>query len=288
MNETSKVSANKKGNSISYLFNYDCFSPGFKRFLETYIESNPSHPIQLIVADIPYDMTQNEWDGKFDLAKMWESFLPILDDHGTFILFSKQPFASELICSQRKLFRYELIFREELIWEKEKATCFFNKEKRHLPIHENILVFTKQKSFVYTPQMRPGFTPYKRSRKKEDQSSNYGKDTKAEMVSESTGDRCPISILTYARDHANQGIHPTQKPKDLLAHLIRSFSNPGDTVLDFCMGSGTTAVAALETDRNVIGTEKDPAIYALAKKRINHFVEYGIDEFWKLEPKSKK
>lgn len=180
----------------------------------------------------------------------------IIKDNGVIVLFSQMPFTAELVHSNLKLFRYEWI------WEKDNGTGFLNAKKMPLKIHENILVFYK-KLPTYNPQMRTGFKPYKCKQSRH--STNYGAYEQGH-ITESNGERYPIDIIEFNRD---SGLHPTQKPVALLEYLIKTYTNEGDVVLDNCMGSGSTGVACVNTNRRFIGIELSEKYYNIAVRRIN-------------------
>ena len=232
---------------LNKIYNEDCLE-GMKRIADKSID--------MILCDLPYGMTCNKWDTVIPLDRLWKQYKRVIKDNGAIVLTASQPFASELICSNRKLFRYEWI------WEKENSTNFLNAKKNPLKKHENILVFYK-KLPVYNPQMSKG-KPYTAVRK-EKPSLNYYKNQKmAKTVSD--GERYPISIIKFSRD--KEKLHPTQKPVALFEYLIRTYTNEGETVLDNCIGSGTTAIACINTNRNFIGFELDEEYWEIANERL--------------------
>ena len=154
------------------------------------------------------------------------------------------------------------MFRYEWIWEKENGSNFLNAHKVPLKVHENIAVFYDELP-TYNPQMRQGFKPY--SCRDKGNSKNYGK-MSGNVLSESKGERYPIDVVKFSRDKDKQ--HPTQKPVDLIAYLIHTYTNEGDTVLDNCMGSGTTAIACIKEKRHFVGFELNKDYYEKACKRI--------------------
>ena len=237
---------------LNKIYNEDCLE-GMKRI--------DDKSIDMILCDLPYGMTYNKWDTVIPLDRLWKQYKRVIKDNGAIVLTASQPFASELICSNRKLFRYEWI------WEKENSTNFLNAKKNPLKKHENILVFYK-KLPVYNPQMSKG-KPYTAVRK-EKPSLNYYKNQKmAKTVSD--GERYPISIIKFSRD--KEKLHPTQKPVALFEYLIRTYTNERETVLDNCMGSGTTAIACLNTNRNFIGFELDEEYWKIANERIEKYMK---------------
>ena len=215
----------------------------------------PDKSIDMILCDLPYGTTRNKWDSIIPLDKLWEQYERIIKENGAIILFSQMPFTAELTHSNLKLFKYEWI------WEKDNGTGFLNAKKMPLKIHENILVFYK-KLPTYNPQMRTGFKPYKCKQGRH--STNYGLYEQGH-ITESNGERYPIDIIEFKKD---SGLHPTQKPVALLEYLIKTYTNEGDLVLDNCMGSGSTGVACINTNRNFIGIELDEKYFEIAKQRI--------------------
>ena len=215
----------------------------------------PDGSIDLILCDLPYGTTKNKWDSVIPIDKLWEQYERIIKQNGAIVLFSQMPFSAELVHSNLKLFKYEWI------WQKNNGTGFLNAKKMPLKIHENILVFYK-KLPIYNPQMRTGFKPYKCKQGRH--STNYGNYEQGH-ITKSNGDRYPIDIINLKKD---VGLHPTQKPVALLEYLIKTYTNEKETVLDNCMGSGSTGVACIKTNRNFIGIEKDENYYNIAKNRI--------------------
>ena len=179
-------------------------------------------------------------------------------DNTPIVLFSQMPFTATLVKSNFPLFKYEWI------WQKQQGTGYLNAKKMPLKAHENILVFYK-KLPLYNPQMRTGFKPYTCKRGKG--SDNYHEHIS--VVTVSNGERYPIDILEFAYD--KQKLHPTQKPVALLEYLIKTYTNEGATVLDNCMGSGSTCVACINTNRNYIGFELNENYFNIAKERIKTY-----------------
>ena len=218
----------------------------------------PDKSVDLILCDLPYGTTQNKWDTVLDLEKLWGGYNRIVKDNTPIVLFSQMPFTATLVKSNFPLFKYEWI------WQKQQGTGYLNAKKMPLKAHENILVFYK-KLPLYNPQMRTGFKPYSCKRGKG--TSNYNKHIS--VVSTSNGERYPIDILEFAYD--KQKLHPTQKPVALLEYLIKTYTNEGATVLDNCMGSGSTCVACINTNRNYIGFELNENYFNIAKERIKTY-----------------
>ena len=222
----------------------------------------PDTSIDMILCDLPYGTTKNKWDSVIPLNKLWKSYERIIKDNGAIVLFSQMPFSAELVHSNLKLFKYEWI------WQKDNGTGFLNAKKMPLKIHENILVFYK-KLPLYNPQMRTGFKPYKCKQGRH--STNYGAYEQGH-ITESNGERYPIDIIKFKKD---SGLHPTQKPVELLEYLIKTYTNENETVLDNCMGSGSTGVACINTNRNFIGYELDEKYFKIAEERINEQQNLG-------------
>ena len=184
---------------------------------------------------------------------MWEHFNRVIKPNGAIVMFAQMPYGAELICSNKKMFRYEWI------WEKACAVGFLNANKMPLRAHENILVFYKSLP-TYNPQFNEG-KPYKNAHAP---TTNYRPVVRTETIN--NGTRYPRDVIKMSRDSNN--IHPTQKPVALCEYLIRTYTNEGDTVLDPFMGSGSTGIAAINTGRSFIGYELDMKYYELAKIRL--------------------
>lgn len=212
--------------------------------------------VGMILCDLPYGTTQNKWDSVIPLDALWAQYWRIAKPNAAVVLTAQAPFDKALGASCLKYMKYEWI------WQKENATGFLNAKKQPLKNHENVLVFYRSQP-TYNPQMRLGFAPYKCKQGRK--STNYGH-VEPDHVTESNGERYPLSIVEFKRDR--EKAHPTQKPVALMEYLIRTYTNPGDMVLDNCMGSGTTGVAAVNTNRNFIGIERDEEYFAIARKRI--------------------
>jgi site-specific DNA-methyltransferase (adenine-specific) len=218
--------------------------------------------VDMICCDLPYGITDNPWDSVLDLSKLFAEYLRIIKDDGAIVLFSCQPFTTDLMNVGRKYFRYELI------WSKSKGTDFFNSKKKPLRSHENILVFSK-KGTVYNPQMTEG-KPYTRKPSDGTFVSSINKTLKWVGFDNPTGLRFPKTVLEFKRE---QGKHTTQKPVPLIEWLVKTYTNEGDLVVDNTMGSGTCAVACINNDRKFIGWEFDEKIYGVAKARVEKAME---------------
>ncbi|MEK3776661.1 site-specific DNA-methyltransferase [Paenibacillus sp. FSL K6-4396] len=239
---------------INQIINADCFDV---------FPDVPDGSIDMIFCDLPYGTTQSPWDSVLPFDKLWPEYERMIKDNGAIVLFAKAPFDKALAASNMRLFRYEWI------WEKNKATGHLNKGLMPLQAHENILVFYKRPP-VYYPQMSQGHKPMNAATNNH-KSSVYGDGTPWSNEAGST-ERYPRSVLYYpvVNNDDPERIHPNQKPVELCEYLIKTYTAPGETVLDNCGGSCTTAVASARTGRNYIVIEKDPKHAADGKRRIEN------------------
>lgn len=223
------------------------------------LKTIPDNSVDMVLADLPYGMTKNSWDTVIPFDEMWSELNRVTKPNAAVVLFANNPFGAMLIASNLKQYRYSLV------WEKNKFSDFLNAKRKPMKIHEDIHVFYKKQP-TYNPQYTRG-EPYERWNKQEavDSQTNYGKH-KENHVKNSTGDRLPTTVLKFAR--VERPDHPTQKPVDLLKWLIKTYTNPEQTVLDICMGSGSTGVAAKMLNRKFVGIELLEEYYALSVTRI--------------------
>ena len=237
---------------VNQLFEEDCLEC-MKRI--------PNESIDMILCDLPYGMTQNKWDSYIPLDKLWEQYKRIIKPSGAIVLTAQGLFTAKLIMSQPQLYKYKWI------WEKSKPTNFLNAKKQPLRKHEDICVFYKKQP-TYHPQMTAG-TPYDKGVRKNQLSGSYG-DFQPVHVS-TDGERYPTEII-YVKTAESEGevVHPTQKPIELGRYLVRTYTNPGDIVLDNTFGSGSFLVAALMEGRNFIGIEKNEDVALFKKDNINY------------------
>ena len=236
---------------LDTIYNEDCLQ-GMKRI--------PDGSVDCIICDLPYGTTANKWDSVIPFEPLWEQYHRICKPTAPIVLFGQQPFTSALVMSNPDWFKYEWI------WEKEKGTGWLNAKLEPMRKHEIISVFYQSRP-TYNPIMRQG-NPY--SKGQTGTSSNYGK-VRDDIVTSTDGDRYPESVLHFTRDTQNgqeDAIHPTQKPVDLLRYLVLTYTNEGDTVLDNCMGSGTTAIACIKEKRHFIGFELSKEYFDKAQRRI--------------------
>lgn len=219
------------------------------------LEALPNHSVDLILADLPYGTTQNKWDSLLPLDALWRLYWRVAKIDAPVVLTAQCPFDKILGMSCLRYLKYEWF------WIKSTATGFLNAKKSPLKNVENVLVFYRKQP-TYNPQMRAGYAKYKVSHGV--RSSNYGAMLEGH-ISQSSGERYPWSTLTFQSQH---GEHPTQKPVELMEYMIRTYTNPGDTVLDNVMGSGTTGLAAVRLGRSFIGIEKDVSYFNTARSRL--------------------
>lgn len=218
------------------------------------MENIPDKSIDMILCDLPYGTTKNKWDSVIDLESLWGGYRRIIKDNGTIVLFAQTPFDKVLGNSNLKMLKYEWI------WEKHMATGHLNAKKMPMKAHENILVFYK-KLPIYNPQFTEG-KPYIVNRGND--SSNYGKQRATTTIN--NGFRYPRDVIKFKHD--KEKLHPTQKPVELLEYLIKTYTNENMLVLDNCMGSGSTGIACLNTNRRFIGIELDENYFQIAQDRI--------------------
>lgn len=221
----------------------------------------PDKSIDMVLCDLPYGTTQNKWDSVIPLGELWQQYRRIVKDDGAIVLTSQGMFTAELMVSNPKMFRYKWI------WEKSKSTNFLNAKKQPLRKHEDVCVFYRRQP-VYHPQMIDG-EPYDKGIRKNQLSGSYGDFQPVHVHSD--GKRYPTDII-YFKTAESEGkvFHPTQKPVELGRYFVRTYTNPGDIVLDNTSGSGSFLVAALLEGRNFIGIEKNENVALFKKGDINY------------------
>ena len=216
--------------------------------------------IDMVLADPPFGTTQCKWDTLIDLDLMWEELKRIIKPNGVIVLMAQTPFDKVLGASNLPMLKYEWI------WEKTAATGHLNAKKMPMKAHENALVFYK-KLPTYNPQVTEGHKPTSSYTKKHDADGDcYGKTKSVSGGGKTT--RYPRSVQIFASDKQKSSLHPTQKPVALGEYLIKTYTNEGETVLDFCMGSGTFGVSAKKLKRKFIGMEIGDEFYDIAEERI--------------------
>jgi hypothetical protein len=214
----------------------------------------PDGSADMVLADVPYGTTACKWDSVIPFEPMWEQLKRVTKKNAAIVMTASQPFTSALVMSNIKMFKYSWV------WQKEAGTGLLNAKKQPLRDHEDVLVFYSQQC-EYNPQYTQG-KPYVCV--KGGETENYSPSGIVTTVNKGT--RCPKTVQRFQRD--KNKVHPTQKPVALMEYLIKTYTNEGETVLDFTMGSGTTGVAARNLNRKFIGIELDETYYKLAKDRI--------------------
>lgn len=243
------------------------------------MDSLPDKSIDMILTDPPYGVLNKgnqhaRWDNIIPFEDMWRCYSRIIKDKGIIVLFSQGMFTAKLMNSNESMWRYNLI------WQKDRPTGFLNANRMPLRSHEDICIFYKELP-KYNPQMTP-CSPSERCHpigngKHNDRNQQYGSFNRLHQPV-IRDEKFPKSVIFIPQEHKCTGdSHPTQKPVALCEYLIRTYTDPGDTVLDSCMGSGTTGIACVNTQRNFIGMEKDDHWYGFAVKRITD-AGYSIQE----------
>lgn len=229
----------------------------------------PDKSIDMILCDLPYGTTQCKWDTIIPFDLLWKQYNRIIKDNGAIVLTGAEPFSSFLRISNIKNYKYDWI------WDKIKGTGFLNANKQPLRNHELISVFYKHQC-TYNPIKTFGHVRKISHRKSTLQTEVYG-NMKTDYSYDST-ERFPRSIIECSTDTQNSSLHPTQKPVELFKYLIKTYTNEGETVLDNCIGSGTTIIACLELNRKYIGIEKEKKYINITLDRIKEYVNRGKQE----------
>lgn len=227
----------------------------------------PDGSIDMILCDLPYGTTTCKWDTVIPFEPLWEQYNRMLKRNGAAVLFSAQPFTSALVMSNLRNFKYEWV------WEKTLPKGHLNAKKMPMRAHENILVFYR-KPPVYNPQMTHGHKrkiAHTRYTRESNGDSCYGAERRDTQY-DST-DRYPRDVQVFSNGDQTNKLHPTQKPVELCEYMIRTYTNPGEVVLDNCMGSGSTGVACMNTGRQFIGMELDKGYFDIAQERIKNAAE---------------
>ena len=220
----------------------------------------PDGSVDMVLCDLPYGTTQNRWDTCIPLEPLWEHWHRVCKLNAAVLLFGQMPFTAALVMSNPREFRYEWIY------EKTSPSGFLNANKMPMKAHENICVFYR-KTPTYNPQFEAGSAYVHKSMTV---SSKSYRDGIGECKTESDGKRYPRDVIKISNPSwgPDKGLHPTQKPVALLEYLIKTYTDPGETVLDNCMGSGSTGAACVNTGRDFIGIEMDPGYFRIARERI--------------------
>lgn len=263
MNLNSDIQMNELGQPI--LHKTPCYvQPGCQLYNEDCIKTMQrieTGSIDLIVQDPPYNTTNCEWDNAINFTDLWNEWNRIIKPTGAIIFTASQPFTTDLINSNRKDFRYELI------WDKIRAAGFLNANRMPLKTHENILVFYKA---------LPTYNPQKMNGRKYDKTKYNGNKVDKNVIgtytsasTENEGERFPVSIMCFSQDWTRQEqVHPTQKPLDLFRYLIKTYSNKGETIFDGYLGSGTTATACMKENRFFVGSELSKEYFDKSVERL--------------------
>jgi site-specific DNA-methyltransferase (adenine-specific) len=226
--------------------------------------SIPDKSIDMILCDLPYGTTMCEWDSIIDMGKLWNEYERVIKDNGAIVLTASASFTFTLGASNRKLFKYKWV------WYKSLHFGFLNAHLRPMTSHEDILVFYKKQP-VYNPQKRMGFKTISKTtnrifNKQKRETTNFFGNANY-VYSNEDGSRMPIDVLEI--DNPNhQSIHPTQKPVALFEYLIKTYTNENDLVLDNCSGSGTTAIACINSNRRYICIEKNEEYIKRSRQRV--------------------
>ena len=272
---------------LNTIYNEDCLE-GMKRI--------PDKSVDMILCDLPYGTTNNAWDEVIPFEPLWEQYERVVKENGAIVLTASQPFTSKLVSSKLEWFKHEWI------WEKQRASNFMRASHEPLKYHENVLVFSKG-TLTINPQRykvleideimnmskkevdnmmrtkdydRFGKIDRRKTVRDSDSNKKYLGSEIKRVRNADDGFRNPKSVLKI-NNKLNGNIHPTQKPVALFEYLIKTYTNKGETVLDNCMGSGTTAIACLNTDRQYIGFELDETYHKLSLERIeNHTQQLSL------------
>ncbi len=243
---------------LNRIYNEDCLE-GMKRI--------PDKSIDMILCDLPYGTTACKWDTVIPFEPMWEQYKRLIKSNGAIVLTASQPFTSMLVMSNPKWFKYCWV------WVKTKASGHLDAKRKPMRKHEDIIIFGNKGWPNYYPQGLIDGT-FKTGRnvdmtdKVYSQYKNHGTSTKGNY---------PKSVIEFANPSGKGHLHPTQKPIALCEYLIKTYTNEGETVLDNCMGSGTTAIACINTGRNFIGFELDKHYCEIAEKRISDGYKYTLE-----------
>lgn len=231
----------------------------------------PDGSVDMVLCDLPYGTTACKWDHVIPPERLWIQYRRLLRAEGAIVLFGSQPFSSVLVASAPDLFRHAWV------WDKVFAANFTLAKKQPLKTTEDILVFGFS-GVSYTPEMSTRDKPIKMGKNVSKSGSANLASAKAEYEGKLYDKKYPSTILTFSnRAEGQKRLHPTQKPVDLLRYLIRTYTRPGETVLDNTMGSGSTAVAAIREGRSFVGIERDESYFKTAKERIESEM---ISDYW--------
>lgn len=233
------------------------------------MKSVPDRSIDMILCDLPYGITHNHWDSVIPIDKLWEQYKRIIKTNGVIALFADGIFMAKLMLSNEKMWKYNLI------WNKVLPSGFLNANRQPLRSHEEIVIFYNKQP-TYNPQKTIGNPNHGKGKGKSSTNNNYNKYNFQDNKQSLGNMKHPKSILTFPKEHPSKMVHPTQKSVQLCEYLIKTYTNEGETVLDNCMGSGTTGIACRNTGRKFIGIELEENYFRIAEARIkggNDYVE---------------
>ena len=230
----------------------------------------PDKTVDMILCDLPYEVLNKgnknaTWDRLLPFDELWKQYNRIIKDNGAIVLFAQGMFTAQLMMSNPDMWRYNLV------WDKVLTSGFLNAKRMPLRSHEDILVFYKSLP-TYNPQMTEGKPLHGKGstyKTKELTNNCYGNLNATDDVRKGNTEKYPKSIITFQKTHPSKAVHPTEKAVSLLEYLIKTYTNEGEIVLDNCMGSGSTGVACINTNRNFIGMELTEKYFGIAKERIN-------------------
>ena len=242
--------------------NYEIYKGDCLEVMDKLIEQEIK--VDMILCDPPYGTTACKWDSVIPFDEMGLRLNKLIKDNGAIVLFGSEPFSSKLRCSNLKNYKYDWV------WNKKLAGNGILAKRQPLKIHENVIVFNSK---IYIPQMTTGKLRRKLTNNLKISEINGGDGVK--RANETFNDQYyPTSILEFSIANLRRGrLHPTQKPVELLEYLIKTYTNEGEIVLDFTMGSGSTGVACVNTGRKFIGIELDDKYFEISKSRLNEAVE---------------
>lgn len=233
----------------------------------------PDKTVDMILCDLPYEVLNKgnknaTWDRLLPFDELWKQYNRIIKDNGAIVLFAQGMFTAQLMMSNPDMWRYNLV------WDKVLTSGFLNAKRMPLRSHEDILVFYKSLP-TYNPQMTEGKPLHGKGstyKTKELTNNCYGNLNATDDVRKGSTEKYPKSIITFQKTHPSKAVHPTEKAVSLLEYLIKTYTNEGETILDNCMGSGSTGVACINTNRNFIGIELTEKYFGIAKERINSVI----------------
>lgn len=223
----------------------------------------PDGSIDMILCDLPYGVTKNKWDSCLPLDTLWQQYSRIIKENGAIVLFADGMFMARLMLSNPKMWRYNLV------WDKALVSGFLNANRMPLRQHEELCVFYKKQP-AYNPQKKAGRKSHSKGTGKSYANNNYGDYGFVDNADKHGDLKFPTSIWRFQKTHPSKATHPTEKPVDLCRELILTYTNPGDTVMDNCMGTGAVGVACVQTGRKFVGMESSPEYFAEAVRRISN------------------